>query len=143
MLNDTVHRDNNQVVARYALNHSKSLPQPVEDNYNILMVDQLWLWCIKGNNGEPNTIISSFPTREGAKPTPEDGLERNVLKSKRRSPIFNTVDLMSRILTMCSMTLERHQDCDKSLQFLLMFESTIGHAVSYEFSIHPKVSTQS
>src|ERR1700712_1013150 len=118
MLRDTYHRDNNQVVARYALEHGMLLPGPPEDNYNILMVDQLWLWCVKGKEGEPDTIISSLPTREGAVPTAEDGLERNVLKSRSRSSIFSTVDLISRIITVCCMTLDRHRDCDESLQFL-------------------------
>ena len=132
MLSDTAERDDNQVVARYALTHNGSLSEPIEDNYNILMVDQLWLWCMKGNNEEPDTIISSFPTREGAVPTPEDDLEGVVLKSKNRSSISNTVDLISRILTVCCSTLDRHQDCDESLQFLLMFENTIGHIVRYK-----------
>jgi hypothetical protein len=136
MLEDTSYRDATQVVSRWWAQAARTrgpLGGVEGQNHNILMVDQLWLWCIKPEipgNGDPYTVITSFPSREGANPTVVDYLERTVLKSKKRKPIVDTVDLISRILTVCSTTLDRHQDPHPSLQFLQMFESTIGHAVS-------------
>lgn len=92
------------------------------------MVDQLWLWLIKGDG--PDTVITSFPSRDGADPTAaEDDPETLILDEEDRDPIANTTDLLSRIMTVCCRTMDRHQEVE-SLKFLQFFESAIGNAVS-------------
>lgn len=125
MLEDTRYRDASQVVSREARK------QAYDRHHNILMVDQLWLWLIKGENDqEPDTIISSFPGRKGAhrESKPVDDIQRAVLTERCRRSIFKSEDLVSRILTLCCKTLDRHQKFE-SIQFLDMFESALGHAV--------------
>jgi hypothetical protein len=58
-LRSTAERDHDQVVSRWVRPYSKM------DNYNILMVDQLWLWVIySADESKSDTIISSFPMGE-------------------------------------------------------------------------------
>jgi hypothetical protein len=132
MLNDTSYRDRDQVVSRWV--QRPSLPRAqrreAKDSHNILMVDQLWIWILKGHKSEdPDTVITSFPRRKGARWIEMDDIATNILKSKDRDPIFKTIDLLSRIITMCCQTLGRHENV-ASIQFLQFFESTIGNAVS-------------
>ncbi|KAL1648474.1 hypothetical protein SLS58_002229 [Diplodia intermedia] len=67
------------------------------------MVDQLWLWFVKGEDNKPDTIITSFPSREGAahpQLTREaDDLQSTVLDRTNRKSISESTDLVSRILS--------------------------------------------
>lgn len=134
MLQDTAIRDLDQVVSRYAKNN----PDIGKDDHNILMVDQLWIWYIKGKKGsqEPDTVITCFPNRQGAKVKNSrdlDDLWFQVLANKihqSRGVISSAADLIARVIEVCSGTLNRHQHVEK-LQFVQMFEATIGDAVSY------------
>jgi len=94
------------------------------------MVDQLWLWLIKGQGDEPDTVITSFPSRDGADSTAAaDDPETLILDEEDRDPIVNTTDLLSRIMTVCCRAMDRYQEVE-SLKFLQFFESAIGNAVS-------------
>ncbi|KAI9644764.1 hypothetical protein NHQ30_006791 [Ciborinia camelliae] len=126
-------RDSDQVVSRYAKNDSDI----GKDDHNILMVDQLWIWYIQGKSGsqEPDTVITSFPNRQGAKISVDlDDLRRQVLAKKNhksRGVISSATDLITRVIEVCSGTLDRHQHV-KTLQFVQMFEATIGDAEDKE-----------
>ncbi|KAL1637226.1 hypothetical protein SLS58_009413 [Diplodia intermedia] len=127
MLKDTSRRDEDQVVSRWA---RKEYPDK-ESSHNILMVDQLWLWLIKsGDENKPDTIISCFPSRRGvdAKARQFDDIQASVLgRNTERIPISGSVDIISRILTLCCKTLDRHQSSE-SLQFLQHFESALARS---------------
>lgn len=129
MLKDTSYRDRTQVVSRWAKSEWQDPP-----DHNILMVDQLWLWFIKGEGGKPDTIITSFPSREGSafpQSTREaDDLQRTVLGPTNRRSISESADLVSRILSVCSNAFDRHQHLE-SINFLQFFESAIGRAASF------------
>ena len=59
-----------------------------------------------------------------------DDLQATVLRSQNLHPralIRDTSGLVSRILTVCCRTLDRHQQID-TVKFLQMFQSTIGEA---------------
>lgn len=139
MLSNTSIRDSDQVVSRRAIKESRRVTYGESKRYkshNILMVDQLWIWYIKRrNSSEPNTVITSFPSREGVKVEKSrdmDDLHAEVLKNQdhhSREVISSTTDLVARIMNVCCRTLDRHQHV-KTVQFVQMFQSTIGDAVS-------------
>ncbi|KAL1621012.1 hypothetical protein SLS56_009428 [Neofusicoccum ribis] len=127
MLKDTSYRDKTQVVSRWV-----KTEWPDQKDHNILMVDQLWLWFIKGKkDGEPDTIITSFPSREGAEfqqsSREVDDLQGSVLGDDNRKSISTSMDLVSRILSVCCNAFDRHQHVE-SVNFLQFFESAIGRA---------------
>jgi hypothetical protein len=104
-------------------------------SHNILMVDQLWLWLIKpSDKSKPDIVITSFPSREGVKGKDSaavDDLQASILKNPTihsRSAILSTQDLVSRIMTVSCRALDRHQYL-KSVEFLQLFQSTVGDAV--------------
>lgn len=129
MLKDTTYRDRTQVVSRWVKSE-----WPEQEDHNILMVDQLWLWFVKSKKeGEPDTIITSFPSREGAEfqqsSREVDDLQGTVLGDDNRTSISASTDLVSRILSVCCNAFDRHQNVE-SVNFLQFFESAIGRAVS-------------
>lgn len=142
MLSSTSDRDRDQVVSRWVKREAKRA-KAVTGNFlkaaephNILMVDQLWLWYIPSqNDSEPDTVITCFPSRKGVQHPMSrevDDLQANVLRSHNTHPrdlICNASNLVSRILTVCCGSLDRHQPA-KSVDFMQMFQSTIGEAVS-------------
>ncbi|OJD31678.1 ankyrin repeat protein [Diplodia corticola] len=130
MLKDTSYRDRTQVVSRCAKLEWQDSP-----DHNVLMVDQLWLWFLKGKDGKPDTIITSFPSREGAtypQSTREaDDLQGTILDPTDRKCISESTDLVSRILSVCCNAFDRHQHLE-SINFLYFFESAIGRAEEEE-----------
>lgn len=155
MLTKTSERDKDQVVSRRARKelreakkelqeinggrsgHSRKVHIP--ESHNMLMVDQLWLWIIRARtDSEPDTVITSFPNREGVRVRDSrtvDDLQATVLRSQNmhpRDPISDTTGLVSRILTVCCSTLDRHQSI-KTVEFLQMFQNTIGDAVGISY----------
>jgi hypothetical protein len=131
MLEDTRFRDKDQVVSRWVKRQDQPPKQRVKakKSHNILMVDQLWLWFIKGQGNEPDTVITSFPSHLGTDSIMADYYASKVLKEQNRDTISSTPELIARIMTCCCSTLNRHQDMP-STQFLQFFESAIGDAVS-------------
>lgn len=121
MLQDTRERDADQVVTRWATKHLK------RPHHNILMVDQLWLWIIKGKGKHPDRIISCFPERKGVDSGCLNDLQHNVLNwdLKGRKPIASTADLCSRIIATCSNVFSWSQEAEL-VRFLHFFEATVG-----------------
>lgn len=132
MLKDTSYRDRTQVVSRWAKSE-----WPDQQDHNLLMVDQLWLWFVKGKDGQPDTIITSFPSRKGAifpqSSREADDIESTVLNDDNRLSIEDSTDLVSRILSVCCNSFDRHQHLDP-INFLQFFESAIGRAVCSELT---------
>lgn len=130
MLKDTSYRDRTQVVSRWAKSE-----WPDQQDHNLLMVDQLWLWFVKGKDGQPDTIITSFPSRKGAifpqSSREADDIESTVLNDDNRLSIEDSTDLVSRILSVCCNSFDRHQHLDP-INFLQFFESAIGRAEEEE-----------
>lgn len=144
MLKDTSYRDRNQVVsagrkATRRYNHNilmvqVSLPCLIKWYADYHSSDQLWLWRIHVAGAKEDIIITSFPSREGALYSKEDGrvrddLQGSVLKETDRARIQGTDDLVARIVEACCKTMIRRQDFD-SVRFLERFEISIGEAVS-------------
>jgi hypothetical protein len=142
MLNDTSFRDKTQVVSRWFRRSRRSNRRPRrymrwlgdEEPHNILMVDQLWLWVIQ-HHGSPDTVITSFPSREGANPAAVDDLQRQILEDVSRDPFGETYSLVGHILAVCCRTLSPNQD-EESVKFLQFFENSIAHVVSVLISSH-------
>jgi hypothetical protein len=129
MLEDTRLRDADQVVTRWARDrlHKK--------HHNILMIDQLWLWVIKDNNG-PDRVVSCFPERQGCDPGLLDYLQRNILhhNAQNRQPIKMTVDLVAQIIATCSDVFSWSQEAELA-RFLHFFEATVGRVGDDEIGL--------
>lgn len=146
MLESTTDRDKDQVVSRWARDIKK------EFYHNVLMVDQLWLWTARDQydsqrsdaigspvrmrppKDTPEYIVSSFPDRTSTEHSNYgfiDDLRSIVLspEQKRRDPIRNTEDLVSRILETCFNIFDRLQKTEM-LRFFNIFEDSIGTVVS-------------
>jgi hypothetical protein len=138
MLADTRERDADQVVTRWA---EKRLQKP---HHNILMVDQLWIWIIKGKENQPDRVISCFPDREGHESGSLDDLHRNVLHQNKdkRHPIITTADLTARIVTTCSDIFSWSQEAEL-VRFLHFFEATVGRVGDDEIKLLNKFSKSS
>ena len=98
------------------------------------MVDQLWFWIIR-RPGHLDTIITSFPDREGAIPSEDDDLQKQILKTDGGDSFRCTGDLVAQILAVCSRALSTKQSVE-SLQFSLFFENALAHVVSIPRRIH-------
>ncbi|KAI1639109.1 hypothetical protein F4809DRAFT_172745 [Biscogniauxia mediterranea] len=130
MLEDTSYRDETQVVSRW--NHNRN-PQKIRGGgehgaaHNILMVDQLWLWNIpREDDQEHSTIITCFPSREGAVLSCHDDLRSTILSQSDKEPISNDNELVTRIIATC-IDVFGHNNQDESLHFFKFFQSAIGH----------------
>jgi len=135
MLDDTEKRDLDQVVERWVRsnNNHQSSTEPEANSPNIFMVDQLWLWVVRGRENTPitsDTVITCFPQRWGQS-TEEDVLQNllNYLVSTDRAPIASVYDLVDVITTYCSNVFDRSR-VPKDLQFQEFFENYIGRVVS-------------
>lgn len=130
MLKDTEERDRDQVVERWFEKHPENFKGREQHGPNILMVDQLWLWIVRGKKGSPvakDTVITSFPKRQG-----EDGdvfkSILNYLKDDKRSAITNVEELVSLIVRQCTNVFDRSR-APLELRFQEFFEGQIGEAV--------------
>lgn len=143
MLSDTGQRDSDQVVTRWARNYLK-----IRD-HNILMVDQLWLWVVAGDQDKgilPN-VVTCFPERHGVESGPLDDLRRNIMGSNmgnRQSilPIQTTADLVSRIVSTCSDVFSWSQK-EELVRFLHFFEATVGKVGDDETRLLEEFTEQS
>lgn len=120
MLEDTRLRDADQVVTRWARDKLH------KNRHNILMVDQLWIWVVKGKDG-PDRVVSCFPERQGCASGLLDYLQRNILhhNTDKRQPIKTTADLVAQIVTTCSDVFSWSQEAELA-RFLHFFEATVG-----------------
>lgn len=136
MLSSTEKRDEDQVVSRWVNPEKQDQTPP----HNILMVDQLWIWRFTDTRGDKPVeyVISSFPDRAGVDIDPtayDDNLRRTVLEPRDgRRPISGPNDLVFRILGACANVFDRCQDV-KLLQFLQIFENSIGKVVSHDLYV--------
>ena len=130
MLEDTRKRDADQVVTRWARDR---LDKP---HHNILMVDQLWIWVIKGSGGQTDRVVSCFPEREGHGSGFLDDLQRNVLhyNTDKRQPIKSAAELVARIVTTCSDIFGWSQEAEL-VRFLHFFEATVGQVGDDEIKL--------
>ena len=132
MLESTEDRDKSQVVARLAQNAK-------QEDWNLVMVDQLWAWVLPGWQGIdessedkiPETIITCFPNRRGMEASTADSIYKNVLRVNRpdRLELRSSADLVAQIVIECTSGLRKCQ-YPESLQFCEMFESAIREIVS-------------
>lgn len=133
---DTSQRDTDQVVSRYCQH------QKIETK--VFMVDQLWLWVLGRD-----LIITCFPQRwEQPKQDPLNVLDGIIeeTNAKTRPPIQSVYGLAMLITSRCSGMFDRHRLDAQNLQFLDMFESSIGTVTDREsqlFSNFNSASAQS
>lgn len=117
---DTSQRDEDQVVYRY-LKEKGDHPQ-------IFMVDQLWIFILG-----KELIVTCFPERwEQPRNDPMmvlDGIIED-MNAKTRPPIGSVYDLALLITSRCCGVFDRHKLDNVNLQFLDMFETSIGQVVS-------------
>ncbi|KAK4165403.1 hypothetical protein QBC43DRAFT_287954 [Cladorrhinum sp. PSN259] len=127
MLQDTEKRDNTQVIYKWARRQPKK-PKPVpgssdEDEYPVLMIDQLWLWVLE----DEQTVITCFPdTWESDSPY---NLLRHFLKNRiktinNRQVIECAMDLANEIIRRSVDFLPRKRPMELSLQGC--FQSSIN-----------------
>ncbi|KAI2637823.1 hypothetical protein GGS26DRAFT_580896 [Hypomontagnella submonticulosa] len=133
---DTSARDTDQVVYRYCKING------VEPK--VFMVDQLWLWIIG-----KDLIITCFPQRwDQPKQDPLNVLDGIIeeTNAKTRPPIGSVYDLAMLITSRCSGMFDRHRFDNQNLQFLDMFDHSIGLVTDREsqlFSRFNHASAQS
>ncbi|ORY12883.1 hypothetical protein BCR34DRAFT_286855 [Clohesyomyces aquaticus] len=145
-LPDTKTRDNSQVITRY------QGVQGENDLRVVSMVDQLWLWVIRGSGGQPDTVVTCFPSvgkisvdESYAHPDPYD--DTDVLESIKRhlrdnpSTVGNANDLAGVIAAVCS---RNYLDPGTTLslsaqktgvQFSDVYETAIGDIVNKESTL--------
>jgi hypothetical protein len=147
MLRDTTYRDRTQVVSRWFRKNRRLKAQKSfnvrddrtlfeEEDHNILMVDQLWIWLIKDYEGVPEsdatrekvTLITSFPDRFGTKSAARDNIARQVFRDSTRDSFRVVTDLVRQIISVCLRTLNEDR-VDGSISFLLCFEISLGDVV--------------
>lgn len=136
---DTEDRDESQVITRY---------QKSQDSFSraITMVDQLWLWVLKGSKGKPDMVITCFPPVEKF----DSGLKENYLdpyddtdvlecikKHLRTEPssVQSAHDLAGVIVAVCSRnyldpaTTLALNGRNTRVQFSDVYETAIGNLV--------------
>ena len=123
---DTSERDEDQVVGRYC--RSKGREEKV------FMVDQLWMWILG-----PSLIITSFPNRWN-QPNNDplnvlDGIIEDI-NAKAGRPVETVHDLALIISARCVGSFDRHKPGDEEMQFLDMFESSIGNVKNQETDLY-------
>lgn len=128
---DTSRRDEDQVLGCY---QTKNGLQPKV----LTMVDQLWLWVLKGEQGKSDTVISCFPVLDPAHPD-QHGLTNVLRWVKLRlldepSTVQTAYDLAGLIAATCSRVyLDRAST--------LSFKNTNRRCSSLN-SMRPKLSIQ-
>ncbi|GKZ18051.1 hypothetical protein AbraIFM66951_006568 [Aspergillus brasiliensis] len=134
-LDDTAMRDQDQVLGHYQM---RSNIQP----RILTMVDQLWLWVLKGEQGKPDTIVSCFPVLDMAYPDPRgvtNILRRVKLRLLDEPYLVQTCyDLAGLITATCSRVyLDRESTLSfgttrSSLQFSEVYETEITDIIQEE-----------
>ncbi|KAK6083985.1 hypothetical protein SCUP515_01681 [Seiridium cupressi] len=151
MLRDTTYRDRTQVVSRWfrrnrreqtrQQNHERPTFRNraghilfAEEDHNILMVDQLWLWVIEEKRDMHETdktrgnvtLVTSFPDRVGTKSAAHNNIAQQVFRDSTRDPFHTVSDLVRQIVTVCLRTLNEGR-VDGSVTFLECFEISLGN----------------
>lgn len=136
-LEDTTERDETQVVTKYQ--KRQNLEPKV-----VTMVDQLWLWVLKGTEAQPDTVITCFPgvVRWNLDDHPDRYGRTSALRSIRLSlledpaSIQSPYDLAGLIAAKCAgIYLDNAStlafgDSHKTVQLSEIYETTIGDVVS-------------
>ena len=128
MLPSTKERDEKgQVFYRYQKRQRKEQKM----DRKVLMVDQLWLWCVRERRGDGSyldTVISCFPQAWDQGQMDRYNL-LDFVKSRERSPVTCGLDLMALFLHRCSGLLSDHQ-APSSFSIVEIFQSSISRIVS-------------
>jgi hypothetical protein len=147
MLRDTTYRDRTQVVSRWFRRNRRVKTQGrlytladqallEEEDHNILMVDQLWIWLIKDDDSNRKagatrgkvTLVTSFPDRFGTKSAARNNIAQQVFRDSIRDSFQNVNDLVRQIISVCLRTLNEGR-VDGSVSFLQCFEISLGNLV--------------
>ncbi|KAK8071235.1 hypothetical protein PG997_011438 [Apiospora hydei] len=133
-LDDTTHRDKDQVVYRGTLDKTLNRTQS-----RVVMVDQLWLWIL-----DDNTIITSFPRRWGRNKPDPSGVHKSLRERFEARPedIRSIQHLALMIIDQCSRVFfDRTKPLDHRPEVMDIFASAIAHvdqltAVAYDTFWH-------
>jgi hypothetical protein len=108
----------------------------------MIVVDQLWLWVIKGRtNGdskpiEPDIVITAFPERFDGALDPSANVYEGIVAHLQRGlepPLKSANDLAALIVEHCTGVFFQRQ-LDKELWFFEFFACAIGSVVSYSLA---------
>jgi hypothetical protein len=108
----------------------------------MIVVDQLWLWVIKGRtNGdskpiEPDIVITAFPERFDGALDPSANVYEGIVAHLQRGlepPLKSANDLAALIVEHCTGVFFQ-RELDKGLWFFEFFASAIGSVVSYSLA---------
>ena len=105
----------------------------------MIVVDQLWLWVIRGSRtntddgvvAEPDLVVTAFPERFDGRPDPTANVYQGIvahLKQGLDPPLKSTNDLVSVIIEHCTGVFFQRQ-LDKGLWFLEFFANEIASVV--------------
>jgi hypothetical protein len=121
----------------------------------MIVVDQLWLWVIRGSRtntddgvvAEPDLVVTAFPERFDGRPDPTANVYQGIvahLKQGLDPPLKSTNDLVSVIIEHCTGVFFQRQ-LDKGLWFLEFFANEIAsvvrlisHYIGAELTIYPE-----
>lgn len=142
MLKDTDKRDNTQVMFKWAEKQDRQKrrskrrrpvknnqgPHPgAEDDYPILMVDQLWLWVLE----DKQTVVTCFPNTWESNSTynlVKHCLENHITNRDNRQVITSAMDLANEIIR-CGVDFMRRSG-PKEMSLQECFQSSISAIVS-------------
>lgn len=147
MLKDTTYRDRTQVVSRWFRRNRRMKAREryytrdalsEEEDHNILMVDQLWIWLIENDESDHKadaargkmTLVTSFPDRIGTKSAARNNIAQQVFRDSTRDSFRNVSDLVRQIISVCLRTLNEAR-VDGSVSFLQCFEISLGNLVHF------------
>ena len=132
---DTRQRDDDQVVLRYQQKENRDAQPPKlpNDNVDVLMVDQLWVWVLG-----PELIVTSFPQKwqQSRKELPDllsSVLER--LEPRTGDPIQGIYGLAACIVGQCMSTCDRTMYQSHKASVLDMFSGSVGNAMNEEVNL--------
>lgn len=152
-LEDTKIRDADQTVRRYQKKLNKNKKLDNQDQYTVIMVDQLWLWILLGPSGKAQAVVTCFPSRDWFDVEERSGSKK--LDPRRTTDVLQTTksyiqqrpdavktpyDLAGVIASRCSRALLNHST--DMLDFTEVYENSISYIVRYIFIISHNISLE-
>jgi ankyrin repeat protein len=138
-------RDDDQVIWRY---QDRLLKENQATNmksgrrkHDVLMVDQLWIWVFG-----PQLIVTCFPQEWQHPPKKTPALLSSILENlnpRSGKPVYNVHELAVRIVGQCLAACDRSAERHGKLNYLDMFNSSVGSAMDKEVDTFKKFKIES
>jgi ankyrin repeat protein/Mg2+ and Co2+ transporter CorA len=137
---DTRQRDDDQVVLRYQRrenvkesDENSDAPDASDQNFDVLMVDQLWIWVLG-----PGLIVTSFPQKWQQPRQELPDLLSSVLEKldpRTGDPVQSIYGLAACIVGQCMSTCDRAMYQSHKESILDMFSGSVGDAMNEEVNL--------